>query len=379
MQNFLKCFGKTNSSFRSKRQQISQTSQGLDDDHDHHNNNKVLAEPDDSITCSSIVVRKFSWEEIEKFTNNFCSSRVIGYGGFSTVYLAGDLIPSTTSTGGNLAAIKIINGSRLFKQELDILRQLHHRNIVGLIGYCDDRGDQGALVLDYISNGGLEDKLHGGVGETSTTTTLPWRNRMAIALQVAEALEYLHEKCGGLPIVHGDIKASNVLLDRHLNCRLCDFGSANVGFSSAVTPGMRPNRAVMMGSPGYTDPHYLRTGIPSKKNDVYSFGVLLLELVTGMQAFCSESNRTLASRVGPTLGGDDMVVAELVDPRLAGEFEAEEARALLSLSAECLRQPPTLRPSASQILQALNDNVSFIPPSIQHTYHGSKNLLTLQK
>ncbi|GMN40799.1 hypothetical protein TIFTF001_010022 [Ficus carica] len=364
MKAFLNCFGTSNSSLRKQHKQLQRSV------HDYApapNKSKVLPEPEyrstaaaedglDHSTCSS-VVRKFSWEEIERFTNNFCSSRVIGYGGFSTVYLADQ------GHGSGLAAIKMINGSRLFNQELDILRQLHHRNIVGLIGYCDDRDDQGALVLEYLSNGSLEEKLHGGVDPISTNYVLPWKYRIAIALHVAEALEYLHEKCGGLPIVHGDIKASNVLLDQDLNCRLCDFGSANMGFLSAVAPRLTPNRGLMMGSPGYTDLHYMRTGLPSKKNDVYSFGVLLLELITGMQAFCSESGRTLASRVGPMLGGDDVIVVELIDARLAGEFDGEEAKALLSLSAQCLRQPPTLRPSVSQILKMLENNIS-IPPQL---------------
>ncbi|GMN40801.1 hypothetical protein TIFTF001_010021 [Ficus carica] len=359
MKAFLKCFGTSNSSRTKQRKQVQRSLH----DHDHEpNKSKVLPEPEyrstaeaedglDHSTCSS-VVGKFSWEEIERLTKNFCSSRVIGYGGFSTVYLADQ------DHGSGLAAIKIINGSRLFNQELDILRQLHHQNIVGLIGYCDDRDDQGALVLEYISNGSLEEMLHGGVDQISTNYVLPWKNRIAIAFQVAEALEYLHQKCGGLPIVHGDIKASNVLLDQDLNCRLCDFGSANMGFSSAVAPRLKPNRGLMMGSPGYTDPHYMITGLPSKKNDIYSFGVLLLELVTGMQAFCSESSRPLASRVEPMFGGEDVDVAELVDPRLAGEFDAVEARALLSLSADCLHHPPTLRPSASQILETFKDNIS---------------------
>lgn len=355
MQGLFKCFGIPNSSLRKKHKKLKTSIQGLESEG---------PEPNRYSACLSDV-RKFSWDEIERLTNDFCSSRVIGYGGFSIVYLA--------DHGPGLAAIKIVSGSRLFNQELDILRQLHHRNIVGLIGYCDDRDDQGALVLEYISNGSLEEKLHGRVDQISTNYVLPWKSRIAIAFQVAEALEYLHEKCGGLPIVHGDIKASNVLLDQDLNCRLCDFGSANMGFSSAVAPRLTPNRGLMMGSPGYTDPHYMITGLPSKKNDVYSFGVLLLELVTGMQAFCSESNRPLASRVEPMLGGDDVDVAELVDPRLAGEFDAVEARALLSLSADCLRHPPTLRPSASQILQTFKDNIS------SQIYDFSKKSVPLQK
>lgn len=189
---------------------------------------------------------------------------------------------------------------------------------------------------------------------------------MAIALQLAQALEYLHHKCDSsttLPIVHGDIKASNVLLDQHLNVKLCDFGSAKMGFSSTLL--VRNNRPqVLMGSPGYTDPHYLRTGIPSKKNDVYSFGVLLLELVTGMEAYSSErppQAQLLTSLLGPVLLSNDCT--RIVDPHLGGDFDQQEARAMLSLSAQCRLHPPTLRPSAAQILETINN------------LHMSKNFL----
>jgi serine/threonine protein kinase len=160
------------------------------------------------------------------------------------------------------------------------------------------------LVFEYVSNGTLQDKLHGAgreIRESSRSTVLSWRKRMAIAYQLAQALEYLHEKCP-LQIVHGDIKPSNILLDEQLNCKLCDFGFAKMGFSSTVMSSNN-RKQVMMGSPGYTDPHYLRTGIASKKNDVYSYGVIILELVTGMEAFCEErgQGQLLTSMIGPIL------------------------------------------------------------------------------
>ncbi|KAL5551209.1 hypothetical protein UlMin_001385 [Ulmus minor] len=297
-------------------------------------------------------IRKFSWDEIERFTENF--STVIGTGGFSTVYLA-------HLDGGRVGAIKINPGSErltlVFREELDILRQLHHQNIVKLIGYSNDRDDQGALVFEYVPNGSLQEKLHGGGEDRSNI--IPWKNRMAIAFQVAQALEYLHEK-NNLPIVHGDIKPSNILLDTNMNCRLCDFGTAKKGFSSAVQPTNKIHRRILMtGSPGYTDPHYLRTGIPSKKNDVYAFGVLLLELVTGREAFCSAAAQSLTTAVGSKLAKlSEVDVEEMVDSRLGREFDEEEARVVLSLAAQCISQPPSLRPSATHILETIETNVS---------------------
>ncbi|KDP25190.1 hypothetical protein JCGZ_20346 [Jatropha curcas] len=313
--------------------------------------------------------RKYSWDDIVSLTMNF--SRWIGSGGFSMVYLA-------QFPGSILGAVKTHAGSnhlnRLFKQELDILLRIRHDNIVRLLGYCDDEeGD--ALVFEFVPNGSLQDKLHSVERDTKLSWAWPvlsWQRRMAIAFQLAQAIEYLHEKHTP-QIVHGDIKASNILLDEHLNCKLCDFGSANMGFSSMVVHSSR-TKQVMMGSPGYTDPQYLRTGIATKKNDVYSYGVIILELVTGMEAFCEERGQLLTSIMGPVLKDahdcEAIKVAQIVDPRLEGEFDLKEARAMLTLSALCLGHSAILRPSATQILDIFRENI----PSISFLFSVGKDL-----
>lgn len=191
------------------------------------------------------------------------------------------------------------------------------------------------------------------------------RNLTNIAFQLAEAIKYLHHKCP-LPVVHGDIKASNILLDQKLNCKLCDFGSAKMGFSSTVlTPfscaSPRAGRT-MLGSPGYTDPHNLRTGVTSKKNDIYSFGVLVLELITGMEALSSKTGERLTSIAGPLLKDlSTSNVAKLMDPRLKlrSGVDLEEVRAMASLSAMCLHDSPGFRPSASDIVSIIRSTSSF--------------------
>ncbi|GMJ14991.1 hypothetical protein HRI_005168400 [Hibiscus trionum] len=301
-------------------------------------------------------VKRFKWDEIKGFTKDF--SRLIGQGGFSNVYLA-------NLSGSDLGAVKIHVGNdrlnQVFKQELDILTRLRHNNIVKFLGYCDDQ-EEGAIVFEYVPNGNLQEKLHGKEREL-----LPWKIRMSIAFQLAEAIEFLHDKCS-LQIVHGDIKASNILLDERFNCKLCDFGSAKMGFSSTVVPPR--TKQIMVGSPGYTDPHYLRTGVASKKNDVYSLGVIILELVTGMEAFCPERGQLLTRMVAPKLkeiaeggGGVAEMVAGMVDPTLCGEFDLEEAKAMLIIVGLCLQQSPTARPSAAEIMQTMKDKIrSFDSP-----------------
>lgn len=221
------------------------------------------------------------------------------------------------------------------------------------------------MAFEYAPNGNLQERLHSR--STPAASVLSWRSRIKIAFQLAQALEYLHDKCP-LQIVHGDIKASNILLDQQLNCKLCDFGSAKVGFSSTVLPpsSSAMNRMMMLGSPGYTDPHYLRTGIASKKNDVYSFGVIVLELITGREALCSRTGERLTSVAGPILR-DASKVSQMVDARLLlllqedkfnGGFDLlEEVTAMASISAMCLSDSPTLRPSASAIVNAMRSKI----------------------
>ncbi|KAK9145963.1 hypothetical protein Sjap_005866 [Stephania japonica] len=335
------------------------------------------------------MIKRYSWPEIHRIIAGN-SSRVIGEGGFSTVYLAHLNLTSidpqhhrTTTT--TPAALKIHTNtstserlSRLFKQELHIMLQIRHPNIVKLLGYCDEQ-EESALVLEYIPNGSLHDKLHDDIDDENNSSSsssssrggiLPWKKRMRIAFQLAQAIDYLHSSCH-LQIVHGDIKSSNVLLDDQLNCRLCDLGSAKMGFSSSINNRSRSRSILLAGSPGYIDPHYLRTGIASKKNDVYSYGVILLELITGMEAFSSHNHKLLTSILDPILKNvDDHIMtmmtmgqqlAQITDPRLAtaaGGFPPHQELVLMtSLAARCIRHQPSLRPSMVDILGTMSQNI----------------------
>ncbi|KAH0465369.1 hypothetical protein IEQ34_005472 [Dendrobium chrysotoxum] len=289
----------------------------------------------------ALFPRRFTWTEVETATANFTSD-VIGKGGFSTVYYARlkDSIP---------ASVKLHQSSKrlhlTFRLELSILLHIHHPHIVRLLGYCDEQDEQGVLIFEFIPNGSLHEKLHSGA-------VLPWARRTSIAYRLAQALDYLHEGCE-LQIVHGDIKASNVLLDGDLNPKLCDFGCACMGFSAAVRAPVE-----LTGSPGYIDPYYIRTGMVSKKSDVYSFGVLLLVIITGEEAFDAATERLLTAVAGKTVreaaGGK---VTEIVDRRLAGDYDEGEVAVMAAISVLCIGENPSLRPSMADVVRMMEEKV----------------------
>lgn len=270
----------------------------------------------------------FTWEEIRKGSMNF--STQIGCGGFSTVYVA--RLPH------GLTALKI-QSARFHDKELQILSQLTpHPNIVNFLGHCSniDDSEQRVLLFEYASNGTLHEKLN----------HLKWKTRTKIAFQLASALEYLHS----IQIIHGDIKASNILLDQHLNCKLCDFGSATISSST------KQKKQMIMGSQGYVDPDYLKKGFVSMTNDIYGYGVVLLQLITGREAFSLEKGEKLIDFMAPVLNGDMRLEEVMMMDNL---IHLDEAKAMLNLAKNCIHSSPMLRPSATQILATFTHSITL--------------------
>uniref|UniRef100_A0A2P2JQ41 Protein kinase domain-containing protein n=1 Tax=Rhizophora mucronata TaxID=61149 RepID=A0A2P2JQ41_RHIMU len=233
---------------------------------DHAANGQSLSPISSKIAGKRGSVAVVEYQILEAATNNFQENNILGEGGRGRVYRA-------HLNEKLVAAVKRLEGDgqdieREFENELRLLVKLQHQNIIFLMGCCIHRGTR-FLVYEMMQNGSLESQLHGPTHETKLT----WHLRMKIAVDIARGLEYLHEHCNP-PIIHRDLKSSNILLDSNFNAKLSDFGLA--------TPaGIHKDNIELSGTLGYVAPEYLLDGKLTDKSDVYAFGVVLLELLTG--------------------------------------------------------------------------------------------------
>ncbi|AEE32726.1 Leucine-rich repeat protein kinase family protein [Arabidopsis thaliana] len=287
--------------------------------------------------------RKITYPEVLKMTNNF--ERVLGKGGFGTVY-HGNL-------DGAEVAVKMLShssaqGYKEFKAEVELLLRVHHRHLVGLVGYCDD-GDNLALIYEYMANGDLRENMSGKRGGN----VLTWENRMQIAVEAAQGLEYLHNGCRP-PMVHRDVKTTNILLNERCGAKLADFGLSR----SFPIDGECHVSTVVAGTPGYLDPEYYRTNWLSEKSDVYSFGVVLLEIVTNQPVIDKTRERPhINDWVGFMLTKGD--IKSIVDPKLMGDYDTNGAWKIVELALACVNPSSNRRPTMAHVVMELNDCVAL--------------------
>ncbi|XP_019095494.1 PREDICTED: probable LRR receptor-like serine/threonine-protein kinase At5g59680 isoform X1 [Camelina sativa] len=285
--------------------------------------------------------RRFTYSEVIQMTNNF--QRVLGKGGFGMVYHG-------TVNGSEQVAVKVLSqsstqGYKEFKAEVDLLLRVHHTNLVSLVGYCDE-GDHLALIYEYVPNGDLRQHLSGKGGKT---IVINWGTRLRIAAEAALGLEYLHIGCTP-PIVHRDVKTTNILLDEQYKAKLADFGlsrSFPVGGDSHVS-------TVIAGTPGYLDPEYYHTSRLGEKSDVYSFGIVLLEMISNQPVI--DRNRAkshITQWVGSQLNGGD--IAKIMDPKLNGDYDSRSAWRALELAMSCADPTSVKRPTMSHVVIELKE------------------------
>ncbi|XP_031473203.1 probable LRR receptor-like serine/threonine-protein kinase At1g05700 [Nymphaea colorata] len=283
---------------------------------------------------------RFSYSDIVQITNNFRTE--IGKGGSGTVYL-GQL-----SHGRQVAVKKVTRTealrSREFSAEIAALTQVHHRSLVSFGGFCEE-GDNMMLVYEYMAGGNLRELLSDKTDNKSMFLT--WDKRLQMAISVATGLDYLHAGCNP-PIIHRDVKTSNILLDGNMEARLADFG-----LSRAIYAENEPVSTLVMGTTGYIDPEYYRTGKLTTKSDVFSFGVVLFELITGRPAFFSENGipTSVVQWAKTTIQYGDF--HRIIDPRLRGQYDADSIWSVIELAIASLQESGDRRPTMHKIVTKL--------------------------
>lgn len=315
-----------------------------------------------SVPLEISTAQVFTYKQLQVATNNFNEVNVIGRGGFGSVFrgVLGD---------GRMAAIKQLDqsskqGDLEFRVEVDMLSKLHSPFLLGLIGYCADH-DQRLLVYDYMSNGSLQEHLY-SKGTPGSPPFLDWETRMRVALDSARGLEYLHELAGA-PVIHRDFKSSNILLDENFNAKVSDFGLAKLG--SDKIGGLVSTR--VLGTHGYVAPEYAMTGHLTTKSDVYSYGVVLLELLTGrvpVDMKRPSGQGVLVSWALPRLT-DRNKLAEMVDPVLDGQYAMKELIQVAAIAAMCVQPEADYRPLMTDVVQSLI-------PLVKYNNQGSKIVAT---
>lgn len=305
---------------------------------------ELLDKLDKILKTNSSSCKWFSFDVIKTSTTQFSSDKLIGQGGCNCVYKG--LLPD-----GRPAAVKVLRSCKQarqdFTQEVEIMRLLEHKNINHLLGISIEDSNL-ISVYDFCYNGSLEQNLH---GNDKQTFVLPWEVRFKVAVGIAEALHYLHEECSP-PVIHRDVKSSNILLSDEFEPQLSDFGLAIWGPSGKSF--LIDNDVV--GTFGYLAPEYFMYGKVSDKIDVYSFGVVLLELLTGRKPICSETAKGWESLVmwaKPKLETGE--VKGILDPNLDGNIDDVQAQRMLLAARLCLTRSARLRPKMSQILKILRE------------------------
>ncbi|XP_055825047.1 receptor-like serine/threonine-protein kinase ALE2 isoform X2 [Solanum dulcamara] len=288
--------------------------------------------------------RTFSSKEIERATDSFNEARVLGEGGFGRVY-------SGVLDDGMKVAVKVLKrddqqGGREFLAEVEMLSRLHHRNLVKLIGICLEERSR-CLLYELIPNGSVESHLHGVDKDISP---LDWNARMKIALGAARGLAYLHEDSSPR-VIHRDFKSSNILLEHDFTPKVSDFGLAR----AALDEGNRHISTRVMGTFGYVAPEYAMTGHLLVKSDVYSYGVVLLELLTGkkpvdMSQPPGQENLVAWAR---TLLTSEEGLELIVDRNLGADFPFDDIVKVAAIASMCVQPEVSHRPFMGEVVQAL--------------------------
>lgn len=306
---------------------------------------------------------QFTYTDLLKITNNF--QRVLGKGGFGTVYHG--------LVNGQQVAVKLLSqssaqGYNEFQTEAELLTRVHHRNLTCLVGYCYEDAHM-ALVYEYMAKGNLKELL----SVKDDNNVLSWQERLQIALDAAQGLDYLHNGCKP-PIIHRDIKSTNILLHENFEAKLADFGLSRV---FTIDDGSFVSTRVV-GTPGYVDPEYYETQRLHEKSDIYSLGIVILELITGRPVITgTEDKRHIMQWANFLLATGD--IGSMVDPRLKGSYEINSAWKALELAMACASPTSYRRPNMGHVLAELAECLVAEKARTQGPVQDTKDLLEVNQ
>ncbi|XP_004511751.1 probable serine/threonine-protein kinase PBL19 [Cicer arietinum] len=298
--------------------------------------------------------RDFTLQELVDATNGFNKVLKIGEGGFGKVYRG--TITHENGIGNPITdtvAIKKLNtlgfqGHKEWLAEVQFLSIVNHPNLVKLLGYCsvdDERGIKRLLVYEFMSNRSLDDHLF-----SRSLPPLPWKIRLQIMLGAAQGLQYLHEGME-IQVIYRDFKPSNVLLDKQFHPKLSDFGLAREG----PTGDQTHVSTAVVGTRGYAAPEYIETGHLKSKSDVWSFGVVLYEILTGRRVLERRLPKVEQKLIDwvKNYPANSRRFNMIMDPRLTNKYSLDAARKIAKLADSCLKKNAEERPSMSQIVESL--------------------------
>ncbi|KAL5230992.1 hypothetical protein ABZP36_029768 [Zizania latifolia] len=314
---------------------------------------------DNEQSLEQLQNRQFTYKELEVITKNF--QLLLGRGGFGLVY--DGFLKDGTHVAVKLKSESSNQGFDEFLTEAQTLTKIHHKNLVSLIGYCKDQKYL-ALVYEHMSEGTLEDKLR---GKDSNAGSLTWRQRLRIALESAQGLEYLHKACSP-PFVHRDVKTSNILLNAKLEAKIADFGLMKAFKYDGDT---HISTARVVGTHGYLAPEYATALQVTEKIDVYSFGVVLLEVITGQPPIvkCPEPTSIIQWARQRLARGS---IEGVVDARMrGGHYDINSVWKVADMALKCTAQAPVKRPTISDVVVQLKECLELEEGSTSDDTSGS--------
>jgi len=308
-----------------------------------------LSEEQEAVLSDTTVQMShcFTLAELEDTTERF--QKKIGFGGYGPVYYG-------ITKDGVEVAVKVLSsdshqGKREFLNEVSLMSRIHHRNLVALLGYCQDQGTN-ILVYEYMHNGTLREHLH---GPASQEKHLDWITRLKIAEDAAKGIEYLHTGCNP-NIIHRDLKSSNILLDKDMRAKVSDFG-----LSRLAAEGTTHVSSLVRGTVGYLDPEYYVSQQFTEKSDVYSFGVVLLEMISGREAISDESFgvnfRNIVQWARFHIDKGD--IQSIMDPALGTNFNIQSVWKIAEKAMFCVQPYGKLRPIMSDVVKEIQEAINI--------------------